>query len=683
VGEAVPESYYNYKEGGGFKASSKDEDGNVWVQCADVNTGSMWGMMVQAPKDANGKDVSLKDFCISFSTRYPDGNYTTDGDGGIALLASSLYGRYDLAVHNNVAAGGEDSQVSLWHAMDVDGGPFATTLHNTDWGERGSRVGSISLYSELVYNFTVCGRYQTPDQDGNEFMTLYVFLGDKLIIEQKDIAYWEGNFGLRGYISPWEYGDFKVTDFPLVCPDGIDHYNDSGLNDPTINETRLPTPEVTINGTTASWAAIDGASGYEVYNGDTKLARIHETSYSLAGLTGDGSLKVRALSSGFPIKNSEFGQATYAMPRALNKPVLTLNEKILSWAAIDHATGYKVYHDGTEIASIGSDVLTYDISTYTKGTLGVKAIGDGSFYLDSEIGTYDLIETLPAPKIVYDGTNLTWAAVEGATKYEVYFKDAKIADTTDLLYKVTSTEIGKYQVKAIGDGGIKTYDSALSNSWAYREIASYASHNFKGLAVGAASTLPWGDPDVYTIAAQETDHSWATGPDATKEWAGVFFPAKVQDSAGNWNNLSEYAYTVTFRLPTAADDGNNVFQILYSTGTVRYAAEIVMSGATSSLNIYAANHIGDAFNADLGGKLTSLDLKDDVAYKFTVFVRNLGDGNCRMTCFIDNVCAIDIPSTAMLTGDFGLACRNATPAQFTDIAVTDIPLIGPDGVDRY
>lgn len=284
VGDDLEETgIFQLYEGAGFAASSKDEDGTVWVQCRDIWTGTCWGLAyTDIYKD--GEKVFLKDFCVQFDTRIPN----TDGvpmeispDGGACILRSPSGPRYDLALRAETASNGaahEGTHLDLWLATVTDDGPWATTQELEEWGDRGSVVRDFTFSPNVTYTVTICGKYQGMNEAGEEFFTLYVFIDEYLVIYQRDIPWWEGGFGIRGGYSNWEYANFKVSDFPLVCPDGIDHYTVDDENTEYSEEAyeKMTAPTLKVNGTTVSWNAVDEAQGYNIYC-DGKLVRYVET----------------------------------------------------------------------------------------------------------------------------------------------------------------------------------------------------------------------------------------------------------------------------------------------------------------------------------------------------------------------------------------------------------------------
>lgn len=112
-------------------------------------------------------------------------------------------------------------------------------------------------------------------------------------------------------------------------------------------------------------------------------------------------------------------------PYDLDAPVITMNEKVISWTAVEGATGYVVNVNGTK-TEVGADVLSYTVTATEAGdyTITVMAKGNGDWIGDSDQS--NAVEfTIEAPKpakkakkggcgsFVAGGSILTIAAAAG------------------------------------------------------------------------------------------------------------------------------------------------------------------------------------------------------------------------------------------------------------------------------
>lgn len=81
-----------------------------------------------------------------------------------------------------------------------------------------------------------------------------------------------------------------------------------------------------------------------------------------------------------------------------------------------------------------------------------------------QIKNVEVYDSLAAPTIALDEATISWTAVEGADRYDIYENKVKVADTTDLTYAIDKDEDGvyKYSVVAVDTDG-EIAHSAFSN----------------------------------------------------------------------------------------------------------------------------------------------------------------------------------------------------------------------------
>ena len=248
---------------------------------------------------------------------------------------------------------------------------------------------------------------------------------------------------------------------------------------------------------TLKWKAVTGASKYEVYratskNGTyTKMYTTTSTSYTNTSAVAGTAYyyKVKAICG-----KSSNGNSAYSLVKSITcdcaRPVVTLKcnastgKPVLSWKAIDGAKKYEIYRS--------TDGENYKYFTYTTKTsytntgaaagktyyYKVKAICGKSSNGDSALSAAkSIVCDCAAPTVKITTANgkpkLSWNAVTGAEKYEVYRStDGKtfklFVTTTKLSYTNTSAKKGTmyyYKVKAI------SATSANANS-AYSSVVS-------------------------------------------------------------------------------------------------------------------------------------------------------------------------------------------------------------------
>ena len=251
---------------------------------------------------------------------------------------------------------------------------------------------------------------------------------------------------------------------------------------------------------TLTWNAVSGAAKYEVYrarslNGDyIKYSTVTGTSYTNTSYIENGNTyyyKVRALKSdGTAGAWSSIVSVTYK--QTLSAPTVTggndsQGRPTLKWNAVSGAAKYEVYR----ARSLNGDYIKYSTVTGTSYT-NTSYIENGNTYYykvralksDGTAGAWSSVvsvtykQTLPAPTVT--GGNdaqgrptLTWNAVSGAAKYEVYrarSKDGtytKYSTTTGTAYTnssyLTSGATYYYKVRALGaNGNAGPYSAVVS-----------------------------------------------------------------------------------------------------------------------------------------------------------------------------------------------------------------------------
>ena len=267
----------------------------------------------------------------------------------------------------------------------------------------------------------------------------------------------------------------------------------------------LPAPTVTGGNDsqgrpTLTWKAVSGAAKYEVYrarslNGDyIKYSTVTGTSYTNTSYIENGNTyyyKVRALdANGTAGAWSSIVAVTYK--QTLSAPAVTggndaQGRPTLTWKAVTGAAKYEVYR----ARSKDGDYIKYSTVTGTSYT-NTSYIENGNTYYykvralksDGTAGAWSSVvsvtykQTLSAPAVT--GGNdaqgrptLTWNAVSGAAKYEVYrarSKDGtytKYSTTTGTAYTnssyLTSGATYYYKVRALGaNGNAGPYSAVVS-----------------------------------------------------------------------------------------------------------------------------------------------------------------------------------------------------------------------------
>ena len=355
---------------------------------------------------------------------------------------------------------------------------------------------------------------------------------------------------------------------------------------------------------TLTWKAVTGAAKYEVYrarskDGDyIKYSTVTGTSYTNTSYIEDGNTyyyKVRALKSdGTAGAWSSIVSVTYK--QTLPAPTVTggndaQGRPTLKWKAVTGAAKYEVYR----ARSKSGDYIKYSTVTGTSYT-NISYIENGNTYYykvralksDGTAGAWSSIVsvtyraastgTLSAPAVT--GGNdaqgrptLTWKAVTGAAKYEVYRARSKDGDyikystVTGTSYTNTSyIENGNtyyYKVRALkSDGTAGAWSSIVSVT--YKQTLPAPTVTGGNDAQGRP-TLKWNAVsgaakyEVYRARSKNGDYikySTVTGTSYTNtsyiENGNTYYykvrALKSDGTAGAWSSI----VSVTYRKPAAA-----------------------------------------------------------------------------------------------------------------------------------
>lgn len=208
------------------------------------------------------------------------------------------------------------------------------------------------------------------------------------------------------------------------------------------------------------------------------------------------------------------GGSPPSAPTGLTAGTATSNSVPLSWDGVPGATGYKVYRDGTAVATpAGTTFSATGLSPSTTYSFTVTAVNQyGESPQSSAVSaTTTASGTLPAAPagltvgaITSSSVALSWSAVTGATMYAVYRGSSQVATTTNLTYMATGLTASTpytFQVSAINAVG----EGAKSSSVSATTTSAGGSHTFFADRSPINTLIPTDatlDPDSATITAQ-------------------------------------------------------------------------------------------------------------------------------------------------------------------------------------
>ena len=274
-----------------------------------------------------------------------------------------------------------------------------------------------------------------------------------------------------------------------------------------VNEKLLAPAELRADGNTVSWSAVAHASGYCIKVGDGAWSEAQTgTSYMLVGVeTGTHTVYVKAVSSDDLYTESDAAQISVSVEYQLVAPTLTLDDKTVSWTAVEKATGYAVKVNDGEWSSAQTET-SYTLAETAAGkyTVSVKAVSSSSEVKDSTESsvTITVTQKLTAPVLTENDGAIRWNAVENASGYRIKIGNGNWgAMQTATSYTLTDLPASTYTV----------YVKAVStDEW-------YLESDAANVSVTVADIIA----PVITKKNGKTDHFVAAGTNVALASSGI------------------------------------------------------------------------------------------------------------------------------------------------------------------
>jgi len=274
-------------------------------------------------------------------------------------------------------------------------------------------------------------------------------------------------------------------------------------NNATMYAQWLGTPTISsavsagYNSVKVTWSSVSGRTGYKLYRATSSggtyslVKTTTSTSYTDTGLTTGKTYyyKVRAYcTAGGTTTYGNYSSYKYAKPVPAT-PTLTAKSAgytsiKLTWTAVSGRTGYKLYR-ATSSDGTYSLVKTTTSTSYTNTGLktgkyyyykvrAYRTVGSTTTY--GNYSSYKYAKPVPsapasvkAARVSSKSIKVTWGAVSGATRYQVYRATSKTgtyslkATTSNRYFTNTGLTTGKYyyyKVRAYHlEGSTKVYGS--------------------------------------------------------------------------------------------------------------------------------------------------------------------------------------------------------------------------------
>ena len=240
--------------------------------------------------------------------------------------------------------------------------------------------------------------------------------------------------------------------------------------------------------------------------------------------------------SQYPVSNTDFAPDAPAIPAA---PRVTIGNSFasgkpqLTWAAVDGAAKYEIYRStqqSTGYSLLGTTTSTSYVNTsaaagktYYYKVCAVNSAGTSAY---SNIVSGTARTPAPAAPVLKGGTSsasgkpqLTWAAVDGAAKYDVYRSNSadgtfsKVGSTDKTTYVNTGAVQGVtyfYKIRAVGASGASGFSNTVAIHVA-GVIKAPAAVVLSGIKADAAGiTVTWkttANADTYNVLRRDASNT--------------------------------------------------------------------------------------------------------------------------------------------------------------------------------
>ena len=337
------------------------------------------------------------------------------------------------------------------------------------------------------YDWTIITEVQKKNADGT-----YTTVWDSTIENEKEVT--------NGTYKTTEYGTYRVVKTLYTTFNSFEQYrttlysndyNFTKQEQPTTPETpvvKVATPVAFKANATAynkaklSWKGTSGATGYEVYQYNTKTKKyekikaVKTTSYMVSGLATGTSYKFKVRA--YKTVNGKNVYSAYTSTASVKTTLKTAssvkassaayNKVKLSWKKVDGATGYEVYQYNAKTKKY-TKTATVKTTSYTKSklttgtsykfkvrayrTVNGKKVYSSYSKVVSAKPSLAKVSSVSAKNVKTKSVKLSWKKVSGATGYQVYQYDTKAKKYT----KVATVKTTSYTKAKLKTGSKYTF----------------------------------------------------------------------------------------------------------------------------------------------------------------------------------------------------------------------------------
>ena len=342
----------------------------------------------------------------------------------------------------------------------------------------------------------------------------------------------------------------------------------------TVTPTGLSTSTVSDNSATVTWAAVSGASSYDVdYKISAESIWINAatattaTSIDLSGLsTGvqyDYRVRANCASGSTAYSSALFTTTCSAAPAGLNASAVTTSSATLSWSAASGAASYDVDY---KLSSLGSWINIATATTTTSvniSGLDYNSVYDWRVRTNCAVGSssYAVAQFTTQTPVCNDASGLTssgvtasaatisWSSVSGAASYDVEYKASTASTWTSAATATTLTTVNLSGLTAS-----TTYDWRVRVNCVYGNTSNYVAAQFNTLLAPGCS-IP-----VTVLTSNITSSS------ATLSWSAVnnaigYTVGYRSTNTLNWTNLATGTTALSINVTGLASESNYEWRV--------------------------------------------------------------------------------------------------------------------------
>ncbi|MCI2069023.1 MAG: MBG domain-containing protein [Bacilli bacterium] len=196
-----------------------------------------------------------------------------------------------------------------------------------------------------------------------------------------------------------------------------------------------------------TWNSVENAASYLVTVGSNKYNVCSDkTSYVVIDASGTYEVTIQAIAEGTLLFSGSHSDTLSVTKIAT--PVISYANGTISWAAVEHATGYNLYINGTRVSNGTSTSYVLPIDGSASYAISVEAVGDNTYL--SSMSTYSAVASIGIPSLAVSSDGVSWKAVSDATGYIIVVNGTShYLDAAVTSYSLSGQASGDYEFQFV------------------------------------------------------------------------------------------------------------------------------------------------------------------------------------------------------------------------------------------